>query len=77
MSASQGTRDWPNQEFWERLQRLEGRHERVQSESDQARRELETLTAGEIEEVRAAWRRYCEVIAELDKTATEFEALHR
>ncbi len=77
MSASQGTRDWPNQEFWDRLQRLEGRHERAQSEYDTARRGPETLTPSDIEEVRSAWRRYCEVIAELDKTATEFEALQK
>jgi len=27
--------------------------------------------------VQRAWRHYCEVIAELDQTTSEFEALHR
>jgi hypothetical protein len=60
---------------WQRLDRLEGHHQRVQSEHDSARRGLERLTPREAEELRRAWRRYCEVIAELDKTSAEFEAL--
>jgi hypothetical protein len=76
MSASECQRaEWLDPVFWERLDRLEGRHQRVQSEHDSARRGLERLTPLEAEELRRAWRRYCEVIAELDETTAEFEAL--
>jgi hypothetical protein len=75
MSASHGKREWPSAELWAQLEHLEGRHQRVQSEYERARRGLESLTPREIEEVRSAWRRYCEVIAELDQTTSEFEAL--
>ena len=61
----------------ERLDRLEGRHQRAQAEHDLARRGLERLTPRELEELRRAWRRYCEVIAELDQSSAEFEALLR
>jgi hypothetical protein len=67
---------WP-EGFWDRLERLESRHQRVQTDYDKARRGLERLTSEEAEEVRAAWRHYCEVIAELDATTAEFETLHR
>jgi hypothetical protein len=65
----------PESEFWERLDRLESRHQRIQSEHDNARRGLERLSAHEAEEVRQAWRHYCRVIAELDQSAAEFETL--
>ncbi|HUL19418.1 MAG TPA: hypothetical protein VLV29_09150 [Steroidobacteraceae bacterium] len=78
MSASQGQRvTWSAPEFFEQLNRLEDRHQRVQADHEQARRSLERLTQQEIEEVRRAWTRYCEVIAELDQTTAEFEALRR
>jgi len=78
MSASEHRQaEWLEPGFWERLDRLEGRHQRVQAEHDSVRRGLERLTSNETEEVRAAWRRYCEVIAELDQTTAEFEALRR
>jgi hypothetical protein len=60
---------------WERLDRLEGRHQRVQSKNDNARPGLERLTPREAEELRRAWRRYCEVIAELEEPSAEFDAL--
>ena len=63
--------------FWERLDRLEGRHQRAQAEHDSARRGLERLTPGEVAELHRAWSRYCEVIAELDQSTAEFEALLR
>ena len=76
MSASERQpAEWLNPSFWERLDRLEGRHQRVQSEHDSARRSLECQTPREAEELRRAWLRYCEVIAELDETTAEFEAL--
>ena len=78
MSASDVQRaEWLDPEFWQRLDRLEARHQRAQSEHDSARRGLERLTAGELEELRRAWRRYCEVIASLDDATAAFEALRR
>jgi hypothetical protein len=76
MSASQEQRaEWLEPEFWERLDRLEIRHQKIQTEHESARRGLERVTPREAEELRTAWRRYCEVIDELDKTTAEFEAL--
>jgi hypothetical protein len=79
MSASEKKRaEWLDASFWERLDRLEGRHERAQAQHDSARRGLERLSPGELEELHRAWSRYCEVIAELDQSTAEFEALmHR
>jgi hypothetical protein len=76
MSASQEQRaEWLGASFWERLDRLELRHQRIQSEHEVVRRNLERVTRREADELRHAWRRYCEVIAELDETTEEFEAL--
>ncbi len=76
MSASEGTRaEWLDSRFWERLDTLEGRHQRIQSEHEALRRGLERVTHEEAAELHAAWRRYCEVIAELDRTAAELETL--
>ena len=76
MSASQEQRaEWLEPEFWERLDRLESRHQKIQTEHENARRGLERVTPREAEELRNAWRRYCEVIDELDKTTAELEAL--
>jgi len=78
MNASQHQRaEWLDPGFWERLDRLEVRHQRVQAEHDSVRRGLERLTPNEMEELRRAWRRYCEVIAQLEETTAEFEALRR
>jgi hypothetical protein len=75
MSASEEQRaEWLGSNFWDRLDRLEGRHQRVQSEHEAVRRNLDRGV--ETDELRHAWRRYCEVIAELDQTTAEFEALH-
>jgi hypothetical protein len=77
MSASDQSRvAWPGTEFWDRLDHLEDRHQRIQSKHESARRGLERLSAREAEEVRQAWRHYCEVIAELDQTTAEFETLN-
>jgi hypothetical protein len=76
MSAAQEQRaEWLDPEFWERLDRLESRHQKIQTEHEHARRGLERVTPREAEELRNAWRRYCEVIDELDKTTAELEAL--
>jgi len=78
MNASQHQRaEWLDPGFWERLDRLEVRHQRVKAEHDSVRRGLERLTPNEMEELRRAWRRYCEVIAELEETTAEFETLRR
>ena len=75
MSATEEQRaEWLGSQFWDRLDRLEGHHQRVQSEHEAMRRNLERVTPQEADELRLAWRRYCEVIAELEKTTAEFEA---
>jgi hypothetical protein len=58
------------------LQRLEGRHRRIQSEHEVARRSLERLELGATDELRGAWRKYCEVTAELDHVSAEITALY-
>jgi len=76
MSASGQQRDqWLDPAFWERLDRAELRHKRAQSEHESALRGLSRLTSTEAEELRQAWLRYCEVIAELDRATAEFESL--
>lgn len=78
MSASEQQRAaWLDAGFWERLDELQGRHQQAQAEHDLARRRLDRLSPGELEGLRRAWRRYCEVIAELDETTAQFEALRR
>lgn len=75
MSASEEQRaEWLGSQFWDRLDRLECRHQRVHSEHEIVRRNLEKLTPREVDELRLAWRRYCEVIAELEKATADFEA---
>ncbi len=76
MSASELQRaEWLDPRFWDRLDRLESRHQRIQSEHSAARRGLERLAPGAAGELRQAWRRYCDAIAELERTTAEFEAL--
>jgi hypothetical protein len=76
MSASEEQRaEWLDPRFWERLDRLEGHHQRIQSEHEAVRRGLERVTPEESTDLRAAWRRYCEVIAELDRATAELEVL--
>ncbi len=61
--------------FWERLDRLEVRHKRAQSQLERARGGLERLKPREAEGLRLAWQRYCKVIAELERATAEFESL--
>jgi hypothetical protein len=76
MSASELQRaEWLDAPFWDRLDRLESQHRRVQSEHESAQRELLRLGSSEAGELRAVWERYCAVIAELDRTTAELEAL--
>jgi len=76
MSASEQSRaEWLDTQFWERLDLLEARHQQVQSQHDTLRRGLERIRADESLELRQAWARYCEVIAELDRATADIEML--
>ena len=76
MSASELQRaEWLDPGLWDRLELLDRRHRRAQWEHHLARRDLERLPRGGTEALRLAWLRYCEVIAELDRTTAEIEAL--
>jgi hypothetical protein len=76
MSASEASRaEWLDHRFWERLDLLESHHQKIQSEHEDARRMLERVRVEEIADLRAAWQRYCDVIAELDRATAELETL--
>ena len=76
MSASEQQRaEWLDPGFWERLDRLEVRHKQLQQQHEHAQRGLERLTPQEAEQLQQAWKRYCEVIADLDRATAEFESL--
>lgn len=68
-------RAWRDEPFWDRLQKLEKQHQRLQSEFDLARRGLDRAGGEQVTEVRDAWKHYCEVIAELDQTTAQIEVL--
>lgn len=76
MSASGDPQaNWLAPPLWDDLKRLEGRHRQLQREHDVARRRLDQVTPTEADELRSAWRDYCEVIAELDETTAALEHL--
>ena len=76
MSASELQRaEWLDSPFWDRLDRLESRHRQALSAHESAQRDFERFSALEPGELRAAWERYCEVIAELDRATAEIETL--
>ena len=76
MSASEASRaEWLDNRFWERLDSLESRHQKIQSEHEDARRTLERVRVEDIADLRVAWQRYCDVIAELDHATAELETL--
>ncbi len=66
---------WLGAQFWDRLDRLEAQHRRVQSEHAIVRWGLGGENPQEVAELRNAWRRYCEVIAELDEATPRVEPL--
>lgn len=66
---------WPDSQFWDQLDCLESRHQKIQSEHETVRRGLESVSHEEATELHRAWQRYCEVIAELDRATADFEAL--
>jgi hypothetical protein len=76
MSASEASRaEWLDNRFWERLDLLETRHQKIQSEHEEARRTLERVRLEDIAELRTAWQHYCDVIADLDQATAELETL--
>ena len=76
MSASESSRaEWLDSSFWERLDLLEARHQRLQAEHEVARRGLEKIRTNDANDLRDAWDRYCAVIADLDSTTAELEVL--
>jgi hypothetical protein len=64
-----------DQQFWRRLDRIERHHQRIQSEHETWRRSLDRCRETQNADLRVAWQRYCEVIAELERTTAEFETL--
>ena len=77
MSTTHERADQLERQFWDRLDRLESEHRRLQCEHESARRKLDRTDLRQTQEVRDAWRHYCEVIAELDRTTEEFDVLRR
>lgn len=75
MSAEPQRAEWLEAGFWERLDRLEGRHQQTQWELKSAGRALEQITRLQSEELHLAWQRYCEVIVALDRASADIEAL--
>jgi hypothetical protein len=61
--------------FWERLSHLEDQHRRVRELHKDARRALEGSSTARPAERLSAWRHYCEVIDELDRTTAQLEEL--
>lgn len=76
-AASNAVSAWLADPFWDRLQQLESRHQRIQSEHEALRRDLDEATLGRAPDLdlRETWQRYCEVIAELERTTAEFGTL--
>jgi hypothetical protein len=76
MSGSDGMCSaWADNQFWDQLETLESRHQKIQSEHETVRRGLESVRHEEAAELRRAWQRYCDVIAELDRATADFETL--
>ena len=66
---------WLADSFWGRLNQAEADHQRIQGEHEAVRRTLESVQRGGSPELQAAWQRYCDVIAELDRSTAELESL--
>jgi len=86
MSTEAETRaEWLDSKFWDRLDRLEGQHRRLQCEHESARRNMHESVRrhtndtdpAAAREIREAWRRYCSVIAQLDRATSELESLRQ
>jgi hypothetical protein len=66
---------WLRELFWSRLNHIETHHLQVQSQHEAARRGLDAVQRSRSVDLFDAWKRYCEVIAELDRTTAELEVL--
>jgi hypothetical protein len=66
---------WLEQRFWECLDRIERHHQRIQCEHETWRRSLDRCHETQNADLHLIWQRYCEVIAELEYTTAELEAL--
>jgi hypothetical protein len=60
---------------WRDCERLESRCRQLQLEHDQAVRRLDEVKPSAACDLRAGWREYCEVIAELDETTAALQHL--
>lgn len=72
--------DWLESGYWRRLRQLEDEHRRLQDAHEDARRNVERLgnlrsSLQGCPELRDAWSRYCDVVAELDQTTAEITNL--
>ena len=72
MSEAKTPAGWFGDRFWDRLDRLEARHRRLQSDHVSVRRGLEQRICTVDADFLRAWRNYCEVLAELDRVTAEF-----
>jgi hypothetical protein len=72
--SNQAGAKWLRAQFRETLDRIESLDPRFQSQHDRSRPRIERLNPRELDEVRLAWRHYCEVIAELGRTAAELDS---
>jgi hypothetical protein len=68
---------WLDRLYWKRLNRIERHHQRIQSEHETWRRSFDRSRAILNADLRLAWERYCEVIAELARTTGELEMLRQ
>ncbi len=68
--------DVPADSFWDRLRVLEAQHQSLQHEQDRLCRALDEATLMQTaEDLRETWKRYSQVIAELDDNAEKFGTL--
>ena len=65
---------WLDEQLWQRLDALETRHQAIQRDHESAWRGLRIVLQDGLD-YPDAWHRYCEVVAELDRAASEFEVL--
>lgn len=64
---------WPDERFWSQFDGLETRHQRAQSEHESVRRNFDALRREDSADFTKVWNRYCEVIAELDRSTADLE----
>lgn len=66
---------WMGDPFWSRLNRVESHHLQLLARHEAMRRELTAIRGTPEVSFHDVWRRYCEVILDLDRTTAELEAL--